>query len=706
MRRRVALLLLALCGCSKPPPGDPLPRATPSAPLSAAQQAGLLQAELRRDASAVGEELRFSQSVTERLAAVRSLSRIAAPPSFEALAKALSDEDADVTAWAAFGVGQLCREREPEAVRRLALRAASLAAEAATSANDRALSAIAFALGRCASDDAERTLRSWLRLRAPLAAGATLGIAQVARQRKRLDDATIAALLDVASKEPSGAALHPLESLPSLGAAARERLLEVAGGALQRASAGRAYALRALAKAGPGAAAPLRSALDDEGTTDAERADAARSLAALGDAGQAQLAGALPLRARALIDGKAWLTSQHGVVLTLMEGLEPRSADPAILTELSQLPLEGEPPPVVRRKIMLRCRAAALLAGRSSESPALVACDPSPPAERREGALATLKVLARGPLTAARGARFTELALAEDRVVREAALELLLSHDEAPKIPELLESALLADAIGVRATAAKVLARYPARAQLPSEERATPVVAPGVVHALGKRLAEVGAPTTSIELSAALLDAAAALSLLGAKPAMERACASTNATLRKHAERAYAQLGEPGRRCENVPSTETWTAPPLGQTRLEFDTDVGPLVLTLWGDESPFAVARFVELARGGFFDGMAVHRVVPGFVAQLGDPDGDGFGGPALPPLRCQTSAAPFEPGSVGVALAGRDTGVSQFFVTLRPAPHLAAEYSQIGEAESGWERLAAGDRVHRVRVLEARAK
>jgi len=102
----------------------------------------------------------------------------------------------------------------------------------------------------------------------------------------------------------------------------------------------------------------------------------------------------------------------------------------------------------------------------------------------------------------------------------------------------------------------------------------------------------------------------------------------------------------------------------------------------------------------------MAVHRVVPGFVAQFGDPGGDGFGGPKLPPLRCQTSAAAFEAGSVGVALAGRDTGGSQFFVTLRAAPHLAAEYSQIGKAEGGWERLAPGDRILKARVLEANAK
>jgi cyclophilin family peptidyl-prolyl cis-trans isomerase len=92
----------------------------------------------------------------------------------------------------------------------------------------------------------------------------------------------------------------------------------------------------------------------------------------------------------------------------------------------------------------------------------------------------------------------------------------------------------------------------------------------------------------------------------------------------------------------------------------------------------------------------------VPGFVAQFGDPDGDGFGAPAKPPLRCQLGFDRFDAGSVGVALAGRDTGSSQFFVTLRSSPHLSGEYSLVGRAGPGWDRLASGDRILKVRVRE----
>jgi peptidyl-prolyl cis-trans isomerase B (cyclophilin B) len=94
----------------------------------------------------------------------------------------------------------------------------------------------------------------------------------------------------------------------------------------------------------------------------------------------------------------------------------------------------------------------------------------------------------------------------------------------------------------------------------------------------------------------------------------------------------------------------------------------------------------------------------VPGFVVQLGDPDGDGFGGPDLPPLRDEVSLRPFEPGSVGIALAGRDTGSSQFFVALRRAPHLDQDYSVVGHAEPGWERVVVGDVIRKASVQDLR--
>jgi cyclophilin family peptidyl-prolyl cis-trans isomerase len=141
----------------------------------------------------------------------------------------------------------------------------------------------------------------------------------------------------------------------------------------------------------------------------------------------------------------------------------------------------------------------------------------------------------------------------------------------------------------------------------------------------------------------------------------------------------------------------------VGQAKsriLELQTDAGPLTIELDPTFAPLAVARILGLVQSGFYDGLQVHRVVPGFVAQFGDPGGDGYGGDNQPPLRCETSPIPFRSGSVGVALSGRDTGSSQLFVTLGRYPHLDGQYAWLGQAGPGWDRIAAGDRILHVRV------
>jgi cyclophilin family peptidyl-prolyl cis-trans isomerase len=124
------------------------------------------------------------------------------------------------------------------------------------------------------------------------------------------------------------------------------------------------------------------------------------------------------------------------------------------------------------------------------------------------------------------------------------------------------------------------------------------------------------------------------------------------------------------------------------------------LRLVLEPELSPVTVARITSLVRSGFFEGVEAHRVVPGFVVQFGDPEGDGFGGSGTP-LRCETSPVPFGTLDVGMALAGRDTGSSQLFVTLSRTPHLDGEYTRLGRAEGDWASVAPGDVFRNVRVL-----
>jgi cyclophilin family peptidyl-prolyl cis-trans isomerase len=201
-----------------------------------------------------------------------------------------------------------------------------------------------------------------------------------------------------------------------------------------------------------------------------------------------------------------------------------------------------------------------------------------------------------------------------------------------------------------------------------------------------------------------VLEAAASVRMPGAREAAAAACRDPNATVRDHAAKSLRALGD-NASCAPPDST----APPADEiahplahpTRVIFDTDAGELSITFDPDLAPVAAARFVALARTGFFKGIVVHRVVPGFVVQFGDPGGDGYGGSGKL-LRCETSPVPFDALDVGVALAGRDTGSSQLFVTLGRFPHLDGEYTRVGRATGDWAAVAEGDVIHETRVTE----
>jgi cyclophilin family peptidyl-prolyl cis-trans isomerase/HEAT repeat protein len=132
--------------------------------------------------------------------------------------------------------------------------------------------------------------------------------------------------------------------------------------------------------------------------------------------------------------------------------------------------------------------------------------------------------------------------------------------------------------------------------------------------------------------------------------------------------------------------------------RLRIETAKGSLTLELWPDRAPGTVATMVQLAGEGFFNGKPFHRVVPNFVAQGGDPRGDGFGGADF---TIRTEVFPFQwatDGIIGMASAGLDTESVQFFLTHSPTPHLSGNYTAFGRLLSGEEVLAnlrVGDRI-----------
>ena len=122
--------------------------------------------------------------------------------------------------------------------------------------------------------------------------------------------------------------------------------------------------------------------------------------------------------------------------------------------------------------------------------------------------------------------------------------------------------------------------------------------------------------------------------------------------------------------------------------------------------EAPLTVMSFLDLARRGFYDGLTFHRVEPGFVVQGGCPRGDGNGGPGYT-LRCEIGQRPYGRGAVGMALSGKDTGGSQFFITLSPQPQLDGGYTLFGQVASGMEaveKIRPGDVIERVEVWTGR--
>jgi cyclophilin family peptidyl-prolyl cis-trans isomerase/HEAT repeat protein len=137
------------------------------------------------------------------------------------------------------------------------------------------------------------------------------------------------------------------------------------------------------------------------------------------------------------------------------------------------------------------------------------------------------------------------------------------------------------------------------------------------------------------------------------------------------------------------------------------ETAKGTIEFELAVLDAPQTSRNFMALVRKGFFNGLQVHRVVPNFVVQDGDPRGDGEGGPGYT-IRDELNERPYLRGTVGMALSWRDTGGSQFFITHSPQPHLDARYTAFGHVVNGMDvvdRIEVGDVIQRIRVWDGKS-
>jgi peptidylprolyl isomerase len=128
------------------------------------------------------------------------------------------------------------------------------------------------------------------------------------------------------------------------------------------------------------------------------------------------------------------------------------------------------------------------------------------------------------------------------------------------------------------------------------------------------------------------------------------------------------------------------------ENTLIMQLETGPVTIKLRPDLAPGHVARIKELAREGFYDGVTFHRVIPGFMAQGGDPTGTGSGSSSKPNLRAEFSSEPHVRGVCSMARTNNpDSANSQFFICFDDVPHLNKQYTVWGEVTEGMEHVDA---------------
>ncbi|HWR05354.1 peptidylprolyl isomerase, partial [Sporomusa sp.] len=136
------------------------------------------------------------------------------------------------------------------------------------------------------------------------------------------------------------------------------------------------------------------------------------------------------------------------------------------------------------------------------------------------------------------------------------------------------------------------------------------------------------------------------------------------------------------------------------------EMDKGNVVIELFEKDAPLTVANFEKLINEGFYNGLQFHRVIKGFVAQGGCPNGTGAGGPGYT-IPCETKGNPnkHERGSLSMAHRGPNTGGSQFFIVYEPQPHLDGLHTVFGKVIEGMDvvdQISQGNIMNKVTIVE----
>jgi HEAT repeat protein/cyclophilin family peptidyl-prolyl cis-trans isomerase len=632
-------------------PAEEAPRTSPTSAPAPVHHSGtvrnILDREAARDTTGLGGWLLTAPTPEVRGAAAAALGRIGARGSRRALEAALWDKVASVRARAAFALGLLGDSAASAAfVRRLPR-------EKDPAARDAMITALGY-LGsrRDGSPEIAKSLHA-----------------------KRLSERWAAALAAARTGDP--ALSGPLAThADEKSSAMRWRV---------------AYALGRVRN--PAGAEALRRLAKDP--VEIVRYHAARALGEVEDPGSARLL-------IGLLSDPAWRVRVNAA--HALGALGAREAGPALVVALKD------------RNAEVRWEAALSLGAirDSSAVPALTkALGDSASGVVQGAALALLRI--RGGPAVPVIAPYLDLlppflrsGLMEalGRVPGSMALETLIAR--ARDISDPAEAAGAASGLGERS--ADSAAAAPVLVTLLSAKDFT--VAASAAEALGtlRDSSAVSALAALLHRSGTPQDAdvrasaAEALASIGTREALEALSTARRDPERRTRETACAALGLPPDSAGVAgPSTMRVDPPYTGPKRTAVvRTERGTIEFTLDAAAAPRTVENFIRLARSGFFDGITFHRVVPNFVIQAGCPRGDGWGGPGYE-IPCEVSDRPYRTGTVGMALAGKDTGGSQWFITLSPQPRLEGRYAVLGEVVSGLgvvERIMPGDRILKVTI------
>ena len=656
----------------------------PSTDFAALERARIAELELTRDLR--GEVLvsraHLHADPTVRARALLALARIQDPGTAPTVIEALKDPVPAVRAMAAFAAGELALAWEPVPDEtREALARGLLDAEAKETDGAARLSEID-ALGRVRTAATLERLVLLLgappgqaleaadpRSDPPVRAAIALGVA--ARAKAKVPDGARPGLERLARSllgVPRWAGVYALGQLktpanrPVLLAALRDDDAEV-----------RAIAAKGLTDVVAPEDTPALKALlrDPDGRVAAE---AVRGLVALaarcppGPCAASDALGQLDVRAGTLAVGNLGAVVQP--LLALAQGQVPESARRLLAKLRTTLRAAGEAAPESVRFTVasLDCRLAAAQDRQRGWLDETLRCGQA-------------RVPDRWRLRLGLDAVATSPRLAEAKV-------------QKPLLPYLVNPSpsVRAGALGV-ATALKSPELVPSiRPMLQDPDPIVRAAAVDALVALGDQASApvilAGARTAGVDVATSYADALLKLKPSGAVAVLRQWLTSPHAHVRQEAARALTVLEGAPVRAPTVPDPgdAPRAAPLAAGTTWRIDTAHGPVTIAPDLDAAPATVAQLSRLARSGLFRGLTFHRIVPDFVAQGGDPRGDGEGGPGFT-LPCEVSPRSYLRGTVGMALAGKDTGGSQFFVTVSPQPHLDGRYTIIGTVTSGME-------------------